>query len=74
MSNTIWRLVYGMTPAEARVSYLVSRGDGPATIAEGLAVSVNTVRTHLKHAFAKADAADQAELGALVNGLMPPVT
>jgi DNA-binding CsgD family transcriptional regulator len=70
----ILRMIYDLTPAEARVSCLVSRGGGPAAIAEGLGISINTVRTHLKHAFAKTNAADQTALGALVNGLMPPVT
>ena len=38
-----------------------------------IGISVNTVRSHLQHAYAKTGASDQTALSALVNGLMPPV-
>ena len=73
MAVEMLRTMYDMTHAEARVAYLVSRGDGPFDIADGLGISVSTVRTHLKHAFAKSETSDQPSLGALVNQLIPPI-
>ena len=74
MTIEILRTLFDLTVQEARVATLIAKGDGPQAIAEALGVSVNTVRTHLQHAFAKTSANDQTALGVLVNGLMPPVT
>ncbi len=74
MTIEILRTLFDLTVQEARVATLIAKGDGPQAIAEALGVSVNTVRSHLQHAFAKTSANDQTALGALVNGLMPPVT
>lgn len=74
MAIEILRTMFDLTVQEARVATLIAKGDRPQAIAEALNVSVNTVRSHLKHAFAKTNARDQTALGALVNGLMPPVT
>jgi DNA-binding CsgD family transcriptional regulator len=73
MAIEILRTVFDLSPSEARVSNLIAKGDGPAMIAEGLGLSVNTVRTHLAKAFAKTGARDQTALGSLVNRLMPPI-
>jgi DNA-binding CsgD family transcriptional regulator len=69
----VLRTLYDLTVSEARVAALIAKGDGPQTIASSLGVSINTVRSHLQHAYAKTGTADQTALGSLVNGLMPPV-
>ncbi len=43
----------GLTPAEAEVARLISSGMTNREIAEALFVSTNTVKTHLRHVFAK---------------------
>ena len=73
MAIEILRTMFDLTVSEARVATLIAGGDGPQAIAQSLGNSVNTVRSHLQHVFAKTGAADQTALGALVNGLMPPV-
>lgn len=65
--------IFKMTPSEARISWCVSCGMVPAVIAKTLGLSVNTVRTHLKHAFAKSSTSDQTTLSAAVNKLTPPI-
>lgn len=56
------RLAYGLTDKEAETTLLVSRGLSPDRISERLAVSVNTVRTHLKSVFEKMNVRSQSEL------------
>ncbi|MFD0360696.1 helix-turn-helix transcriptional regulator [Nocardia sp. GCM10030253] len=56
------RQLYGLTAAEARVAAAALRGEGLRSIAEELAVSVNTARTHLQRAFEKTGTHRQAEL------------
>ncbi|MEV6325562.1 LuxR C-terminal-related transcriptional regulator [Nocardia sp. NPDC051787] len=51
-----------MTAAEARVAAATLRGEGLRPIAEELAVSVNTARTHLQHVFHKTGTHRQVEL------------
>ncbi len=70
----ILRTMFNLTSSEARIAALIAKGDGPQTIAETLGVTINTVRSHLKHAFSKTSANDQTALGALVNGLIAPIT
>jgi DNA-binding CsgD family transcriptional regulator len=70
----ILRTMFDLTSSEARIAALIAKGDGPQTIAETLGITINTVRSHLKHAFSKTSANDQTALGALVNGLMAPIT
>lgn len=74
MAIEILRTLFDLTVSEARIANLIAKGDGPQAIAEALGVSVNTVRSHLQNAFAKTGTADQTALGALVNGLMPPLS
>ena len=69
----ILRTMFDLTISEARIATLIAKGDGPQAIAESLGISVNTVRSHLQHAYAKTGSSDQTALSALVNGLMPPV-
>jgi DNA-binding CsgD family transcriptional regulator len=73
MAIEILRTVFDLSPTEARVATLIAKGEGPAMIAESLAISVNTVRSHLARAFSKTGASDQTALGALVNKLIPPI-
>ncbi|WP_084421709.1 alpha/beta fold hydrolase [Henriciella litoralis] len=56
------RLAYGLTDKEAETTLLVSRGLSPDRISDKLAVSVNTVRTHLKSVFEKMNVRSQSEL------------
>ncbi|MDD5307823.1 MAG: helix-turn-helix transcriptional regulator [Deltaproteobacteria bacterium] len=58
---------YGLTRAEARVAALLAEGSSPTEIAERLAVTGETVKTHLKHIFGKTGARRQSELIALIN-------
>ena len=73
MAIEILRTMFDLTISEARIATLIAKGDGPQAIAESLGISVNTVRSHLQHAYAKTGSPDQTALSALVNGLMPPV-
>jgi DNA-binding CsgD family transcriptional regulator len=45
--------LYGFTPREARVAALLLQGCSPAEAAAELAMTENTVRTHIRHAFEK---------------------
>jgi DNA-binding CsgD family transcriptional regulator/PAS domain-containing protein len=71
MAMEILRTMFDMTLAEARVALMLAQGQGPQAIASALDVSINTVRTHLQHAFTKTDTADQTALVGLINGLLP---
>jgi DNA-binding CsgD family transcriptional regulator len=73
MATQILRTVFDLSLAEARISTLIAKGDGPAMIAQTLGISINTVRSHLARAFSKTDTNDQSALGALVNKLIPPI-
>jgi DNA-binding CsgD family transcriptional regulator len=54
--------LYGLTRAEAKVALQVLAGNRPSTIADGLGVSIETVKTQLKAVFQKTDTAGQSEL------------
>jgi DNA-binding CsgD family transcriptional regulator/PAS domain-containing protein len=56
------RRLYGLTKTEAEVASRVLDGTGLGPIAEALALSLSTVRTHLRHVFEKTDTHHQAEL------------
>ncbi len=73
MAMEILRTMFDLTVMEARVALMVAKGDGPQDIADVLKLSVNTIRTHLQHAFAKTRTPDQRALGGLINALLPPV-
>lgn len=63
--------LYDLTLAEAKVANLVANGGTPAEVARSLNVSVETVRTHLKHAFEKTGAGRQAVLASQLRGMTP---
>ncbi|MEO8198242.1 MAG: helix-turn-helix transcriptional regulator [Thermoanaerobaculia bacterium] len=54
--------LYGLTPAEARVAGEVLRGNGIDESADNLGLKRETIRTHLKHIFAKVGTTRQADL------------
>jgi DNA-binding CsgD family transcriptional regulator/PAS domain-containing protein len=56
------RVVYGLTPAEARLTSLVVDGRDVASAARTLGVSSNTVKYHLKTVFEKVGVSRQAQL------------
>jgi DNA-binding CsgD family transcriptional regulator len=57
---------YGLTPAEARVALAASSGNTVGETAKLLNLSPNTIKTHLRHVFAKTATARQAELAGLI--------
>jgi len=59
---------FSFTPTENRVAELLSRGLNATKIAQELGISIETVRCHLKQAFAKAGVHRQAELVAVMLG------
>jgi DNA-binding CsgD family transcriptional regulator len=63
----------GLTPAEARVAFLICRGGRPKNIADLLSVSVNTVKSHLAHVLSKTGCSNQAALCVLAGQLLTPI-
>jgi DNA-binding CsgD family transcriptional regulator len=72
------RIVYGLTPAEARLTSLIVEGHDIASAALAAGVSENTVKYHLKAVFGKVGVSRQAQLVrrvlADVGGLAEPET
>lgn len=58
-----------LTAAEARVAVLLGQGISPEKVAETLALSVGTVRNHLKQIYAKLDIERQGQLVQLASRL-----
>lgn len=54
--------LFQLTYAEARIASLIVNGNHIGQIAETLAISLNTVRTHLRHIFEKTNVERQADL------------
>jgi DNA-binding CsgD family transcriptional regulator len=63
----------GLTPAEARVAFLICKGGRPRNIANRLSVSVNTVKSHLAHVLSKTGCSNQAALCVLAGQLLTPI-
>jgi DNA-binding CsgD family transcriptional regulator len=61
-SNQVLMREFRLTPAEARVAGLLARGMAPKQIATSLGTSWNTVRIHLRRAYAKTRTRGQTEL------------
>jgi DNA-binding CsgD family transcriptional regulator len=61
---------YGFTPTEREVAQQLAAGASLGAIAEGLGITLNTVRGHLKHLYTKSGVHRQAELVAKL--LSPP--
>ncbi|MCA1451780.1 helix-turn-helix transcriptional regulator [Bradyrhizobium sp. BRP22] len=67
---TAWIMdAYGLTLAEARVALQASHGHSVGEIGMRLNISPNTVKTHLRHVYAKTEVRGQVELAALIASL-----
>ncbi len=64
--ETRLELIYGLTPAEARVAAQVGRGKAPKEAAAAFGTSWNTVRSQLRRIYAKTTTSGQPELARLV--------
>jgi DNA-binding CsgD family transcriptional regulator len=64
--------LFDLTPAEARVARGLAAGKTLENIASDASVSLNTVRTHLHHVMEKTGCNRQAEVVALLTGIVPP--
>ena len=64
---------FGLTPAETRTLHHFVEGGTVAEAGQTLAVSENTVKTHLQNIFAKTRSSRQVQLIKLVNDLRPPL-
>lgn len=60
---------FRLTHAEARVAIAVSTGSTIAETAAHLGLSPNTIKTHLRHVFAKTGTSRQAELARLMTSI-----
>jgi DNA-binding CsgD family transcriptional regulator len=63
------RGLYGLTPTEAKVAGLVSRGGGLSAAASALGIKMSTARTHLHRIFDKTGTRRQSELARLIVSL-----
>jgi DNA-binding CsgD family transcriptional regulator len=64
-------IVFGLTPAEARLASELTGGPGLDAGCAALGIGRETGRTHLKSIFLKTNTSSQAELAALLNRLPP---
>jgi DNA-binding CsgD family transcriptional regulator/PAS domain-containing protein len=65
--------LYGLTPAELRVSLEVAKGNGLHDLTLALGITTNTAKTHLKHVFAKTGVTRQGDLARLIMVSTPPI-
>jgi DNA-binding CsgD family transcriptional regulator len=72
LATEMLRSMFGLTVSEARVALMIAKGENPQMISAALGIKVNTVRTHLKHCFAKIDAPDQIAMAGCINAVLPP--
>jgi len=61
-----FRALYKLSPTEARVAWLASRSGGIGSAAKALGIAPETVRTHLKHIYAKTGVNRQSALAHLL--------
>ncbi len=61
--------LFGLTPAETRVSMLLADGLEPSEVARRTRVTIHTVRSHLKSIYSKTSVARQGELVRLISRL-----
>jgi DNA-binding CsgD family transcriptional regulator/PAS domain-containing protein len=62
LADEMLRVYFGLTPAEIRVTVLLSEGISLRDISESLGVSLNTVKSQVSTIHAKTDTSRQAEL------------
>jgi DNA-binding CsgD family transcriptional regulator len=58
--------LYKLSPTEARVAWLIARSESISDVAKSLGLAPETVRTHLKHIFAKTGVHRQSALAYLL--------
>ena len=63
----------GLTIQEARIALAIADGKSPAKTALAMSLSINTVRTHLVHVFAKTQTNSQLELAKFIGNLSLPM-
>jgi DNA-binding CsgD family transcriptional regulator len=62
-SPSLWLTgAFHLTPREVDVADLLARGADPACIARTLGISLDTVRTHLKHVYRKTNTHSQCDV------------
>ncbi len=64
---------YGLTASEAKVAIAVSRGLTGKEICHELDISYNTLKSHLKHVYAKTNTTHQSDLVRRVSGDVHPL-
>jgi DNA-binding CsgD family transcriptional regulator len=68
-SADLLRLMFDLTPAEARIARLISQGQSVAEAARACGVQANTARIHLKAIYAKTGFARQSDLAVGLSSL-----
>jgi len=68
LDREVLMTLYGLTAAEARLACALARGGEISDLSRDWQVSRETLRTHLKHVFAKTGTGRQAELVRLLSG------
>ena len=66
--------IFGLSPAEQRVALALCSGMRPQEVASALALSENTVKSHLKTVFLKSGTDSQAGFRQIVAKMTPPLT
>src|SRR5450830_392650 len=67
ISRETLRRLFDLTPGESQVGLALANGASLAEIASTCGVSLNTVKTHLRHIFGKTGTCRQGELIALLH-------
>jgi DNA-binding CsgD family transcriptional regulator len=68
---TTLRILFDLTPAEARLATAIANGQDLTAFATTARVAKETVRKQLRAVFQKTETSRQSELGALLNSLVP---
>lgn len=68
------RLLYDLTPAEARVAAAIAEGLGVAGVATREGIAIGTVRAHLKAIYAKTGTHGQTGLALAITRLQPSIS
>ncbi|HXK61662.1 MAG TPA: hypothetical protein PLP42_17385 [Acidobacteriota bacterium] len=66
--------LYGLTPAEAKITTLLGEGESLEKVSELLSITRNTAKSHLAKIFQKTDTRRQSELVRLLVSLEPCLT
>jgi len=66
LDPTILRMLFGLTPTEARVTAKLGAGRSAEQIADEMGISLETVRTHIRRTLSKTGTGRQGELISLV--------